>query len=111
VEKITGVLGIMKILDGKNYPYFIDLRSDLGFKLTRNIVENEVEKAMMNFLLYHQPINSQLLTESLITKIVFDMNVFPKELFQQFYEIVFDLVENSLIDYNEYVKLQQNYLI
>ena len=55
VEKIIGVLNIKKILDEKNYPYFLDLKTDIGFKLCKNIVNVEVERRMMNFLLYHRP--------------------------------------------------------
>ncbi len=111
VEKIIGILDIIKILDDKNYPYFIDLKSDLGFKLTKKIVKIETERAMMNFLFYNQPINSQIFTEHLITKIIFEMHLFPEELFRQFYNLVLDLVEDSLIDYNHYVKLQQKCFI
>ena len=111
VEKIIGVLNIKKILDEKNYPYFLDLKTDIGFKLCKNIVKVEVERRMMNFLLYHRPINSQILAEDLITKIVFEMEIFPEELFRQFYEIVSDLVEDSLNDYYEYTQLQQKYFI
>ena len=50
VEKITGELNILKILDEKNYPYFLDLKSDIGFKLAKSIVKEEVKMAMMNFL-------------------------------------------------------------
>ena len=110
-EKIIGVLNIKKILDEKNYPYFLDLKTDIGFKLCKNIVKVEVERRMMNFLLYHRPINSQILAEDLITKIVFEMEIFPEELFRQFYKIVSDLVEDSLNDYYEYTQLQQKYFI
>lgn len=111
VEKLICKLNIVKILDDKNYPYFLDLKSDIGFKLAKNIVKQEVDKAMMCFLLNHQPLNSQILCEDLITKLVFEMNIFPEELFRQFYEIIFDLVENYLQDYYEYVELQQMYFI
>ena len=111
IEKLTYNLNIIKILDDKNYPYFIDLKSDIGFKFAKNIVKQEVDKARMNFLLNHQPINSQILCEELITKLVFEMNIFPEELFRQFYEIIFELVENYLKDYYEYVELQKYYFI
>ena len=111
VEKLICKLNIVKILDDKNYPYFLDLKSDIGFKLAKNIVKQEVDKAMMCFLLNHQPLNSQILCEDLITKLVFEMNIFPEELFRQFYEIIFDLVENYLQDYYEYVELQQKFFI
>ena len=111
VEKIIGVLNIRKILDEKNYPYFLDLKTDIGFKLCKNIVKVEVERVMMKFLTCHQSINSQILTEDLIAKIIFEMEIFPEEMFRQFYEIIFDLVENALHDYYEYVHLQQKYFI
>ena len=63
VEKLTYKLNFKKILDDKNYPYFMDIKTDIGFKLAKNIVKQEVDKAMMNFLLNHQPINSQILCE------------------------------------------------
>jgi hypothetical protein len=111
VEKLICKLNIIKILDDKNYPYFIDPKTDIGFKLAKDIVKPEVEKAMMCFLLKHQPLNSQILCEDLITKLVFEMNIFPEELFRQFYEIIFDLIENYLQDHYEYVELQQKYFI
>jgi len=93
----------------------MDLKTDIGFKLAKNIVKQEVDKAMMNFLLNQQPINSQILCEELITKLVFDMEIFPEELFRQFYEIIFELIENYLKDYYkdyyEYIELQQKYFI
>ncbi len=111
VEKLTYELDFKKILDEKNYPYFIDLKADIGFKLAKNIIKQEVDKAMMNFLINHQPINSQILSEELITTLVFEMNVFREELFAQFYEIVLELVENYLREYYEYIELQQNFFI
>lgn len=111
VEKIIGVLNIRKILDEKNYPYFFDLKTDVGFKLCKSIIKVEVERTMMNFLLYHQPINSQILAEDLIAKIIFEMEIFPEELFRQFYDVIFDLVEDSLQDYYEYAYLQQKCFI
>jgi len=115
VEKLTYKLNFIKILDDKNYPYFMDVKSDIGFKLAKNIAKQEVDKAMMNFLLNHQPINSQILAEDLITKLVFEMEIFPEELFRQFYEIIFELIENYLKDYYkdyyEYIELQQKYFI
>lgn len=111
VEKIIGVLNYIKILDDKNYPYFIDIKIDIGFKLCRNIIKVEIDRAMMNFLLYNQPFNSQIFTEDLINKIIFEMKVFPEELFRQFFEIVFDIVENSLCEYYDYVRLQESHFI
>jgi hypothetical protein len=111
VEKLTYNLNYIKILDDKNYPYYMDLKTDIGFKLAKSIVKQEVDKAMMNFLLNHQPINAQILCEELITKLVFEMNIFPEELFRQFYEIIFELIERHLKEYYEYIELQQNYFI
>jgi hypothetical protein len=111
VEKLTYELHFKKILDEKNYPYFMDLKTDIGFKLAKNIVKQEVDKAMMNFLLNHQPINSQILCEELITTLIFEMNVFREELFAQFYEVVLELVDKYLRDYYEYVELQEAYFI
>ncbi|MFX1339584.1 MAG: hypothetical protein ACFFDK_13310 [Promethearchaeota archaeon] len=111
VEKLTYELNFVKILDDKNYPYYMDLKTDIGFKLAKSIVKQEVDKAMMNFLLNDQPINLQILCEELITKLVFEMNVFPEELFRQFYEIIFELIEIYLKDYYEYIELQQNFFI
>lgn len=111
VEKIVNSLKIVKILDDKNYPYYVDKKADVGFKLAKSVVKSEVKKAMMKFLLYHQPINSQILSEELLTKMILEMNIFPEELFRQFYELIFELVEDSLHEYYEYVHLQQKFLI
>jgi hypothetical protein len=111
VDKIIGALDMLKILDDKNFPYFIDRKSDVAFKLAKSIVKFEVEKASMNFMLYHQPINSQILTESIITELIFEMKIFPEELFRQFYDIILEMVDNLLIDYNQYVKMQEKYFI
>lgn len=111
VEVIIGQLNIIKILDDKNFPYFLDLKSDIGFKLAKSIIKQEVEKAMMDFLTKNQTINSQFLCEDLITRFVFEMNLFPEELLRQFYDLILDLIENYLQDYYEYVDLQQNIFI
>ncbi len=111
VDKIIGALDMLKILDDKNFPYFIDRKSDVAFKLAKSIVKFEVEKASMNFMLYHQPVNSQILTESIITELIFEMKIFPEELFRQFYDIILEMVDNLLIDYNQYVKMQEKYFI
>lgn len=111
VDKITGALDMIKVLDDKNFPYFIDRRSDVAFKLAKNIVKFEVEKASMNFMLYHQPLNSQILTEKIIQQLIFEMKIFPEELFRQFYDIVLEMVDNLLIDHNQYVKMQEKYFI
>ncbi len=111
VDKISKKLNLIKILDDMNYPYFLDPDSDLGLKFVKNIVKTNVEKSMMKFLLYNKPINSQILTEQLISKIIFEENIFPEELFRQFYEITFEFVEERFQDYYDYVELQQKYLI
>ena len=111
VDKIIGALDMIKILDDKNFPYFIDRKSDVAFKLAKSIVKFEVDKASINFMLYHQPINSQILTESIIAELIFDMKIFPEELFRQFYEIILEMVDNLLINYNQYVKMQEKYFI
>lgn len=111
VDKIIGALDMIKILDDKNFPYFIDRKSDVAFKLTKSIVKCEVDKASMNFMLYHQPLNSQILTEKIITEIMFEMKIFPEELFRQFYDIILEMVDNLLIDHNQYVKMQEKYFI
>ena len=113
VEKLTSLLNYVKIIDDKNYPYYFDPKNDLSFKLAKNMVKTEVEKAMMNFLIGNQQFNAQILTEELVTKLVFEMNAFPEELFRQFYEILFELVESALREqnYGEYVQLQNRYFI
>jgi hypothetical protein len=111
VDMIIKDLGYIKILDDMNYPYFIDPRTDLSLNFIKILTKNKVDNAMMNFLLYHQPINSQILTEELVCDIVFEYNAFPEELFRQLYDIVVKIVEEHFLDYNEYVKMQQKYFI
>ena len=111
IERIVTILKLVKIIDDKNFPYFIDRDADISYKLSKSIVKNEIEKAMMNFLLLNQPINSQILSENIITKLIFEMKLFPEELFRQFFEIIIDLVENGLTDYYEYAQLQEKYFI
>ncbi len=111
VDRIINTLNYRRILDDKNFPYYFDPKSDLSFKFSKRVVKDKVKKEMMKFLLYNQPINSQLLTEDLVTKLVFEMKTFPDQLFRQFYDIIFELVEDELKDYNEYVQLQQRYFI
>ena len=48
VEKLTSLLNYVKIIDDKNYPYYFDPKNDLSFKLAKNMVKTEVEKAIMN---------------------------------------------------------------
>ena len=111
IERIVTILKLLKIIDDKNFPYFIDRDTDISYKLSKSIVKKEVEKAMMNFLLLNQPINSQILSENIITKLIFEMKLFPEELLRQFFEVMIDLVEKNLIDYYEYAQLQEKYFI
>jgi hypothetical protein len=94
-----------------NYPYFVDPKRDLSLKFIKSIVKSKVDKKMMQFLLYEKPINSQILTEELVTEILFEHKAFPDELMRQLYEIVFELVEDEFKDYNEYVSLQKKVFI
>ncbi|MEJ2248768.1 MAG: hypothetical protein P8Y70_05560 [Candidatus Lokiarchaeota archaeon] len=111
VDKLTKTLHFIKILDDLNYPYFIDPYKDIGYKLAKSIVEDEVENAMMNFLLKHQQINPQILSEELATRLIFEMEVFPEELFRQFFEIINEIIDENLQEFYEYEKLQTKYLI
>jgi len=111
VDKIINTMGYIKILDDMNFPYFIDPKRDLSLKLIKNVVKTRVDEEMMKFLLYHQPINSQILTEELVCDIIFEHKAFPEELLRQLFEIVFELVETQFVDYNEYVMLQQKFFI
>ncbi|TXT61784.1 MAG: hypothetical protein BAJALOKI2v1_10054 [Promethearchaeota archaeon] len=110
-EKIVSSLGIIKILDDKNYPYFINPKSDIGLKMMRSVIKDRVSKQMMDFLLNHQAINSQILTEKLVNQIILNSNIFPEELFRQFYDLIFEYVEKELKQYYEYVSLQKKYFI
>jgi hypothetical protein len=111
VDKITSIFGYIKILDDMNFPYFIDPERDLSLEIIKNIVKSKIEAAMMKFLLYNRPINSQILTEELVSDIVFEHKAFPEELFRQLYDIVSILVEEAFVDHNEYIMLQQKYFI
>lgn len=111
VDKITTTFNYICILDDMNYPYFIDPKRDLSLKFIKSIVRSKVDKKMMQFLLYEKPINSQILTEELVSEILFEHKAFPDELMRQLYEIVFELVENEFKDYNEYVSLQKKVFI
>ncbi|MFX0082860.1 MAG: hypothetical protein ACFE94_14005 [Candidatus Hodarchaeota archaeon] len=111
VEKITDSLNFIKILDDMNFPYFVDPKRDIGLNVIKKLIKAKVDKAMMNFLLYHQSINSQILSEELVYEVVFEQKAFPEELFRQLYEIVFQYVEREFLDYNEYVKMQKKYFI
>lgn len=111
IDKITSNLGYIRILDDMNYPYYLDPKRDLGFKFLKNVVESKVEEKMMNFMLYHQPINPQILSEELVGELIFEMELFPEELFRQFYEVINSLIENQLKTYHQYVNLQEKYFI
>lgn len=111
VEKIVSSFNYIKILDDMNFPYFIDPKRDLSLEIIKNIVKSKIEAAMMKFLLYSRPVNSQILTEELVSDIVFEHKAFPEELFRQLYDIVSNIVETEFTDHNEYVMLQQKYFI
>jgi len=111
VEKITYSLNYIKILDDMNFPYFIDPKRDISLKFIKNLIKSKVDKAMMTFLIYNQPINSQILTEELVNEAIFEQKAFPEELFRQLFEIAYRYVENEFLDYKEYVKLQKKYFI
>ncbi len=111
VNKIISRFGYIKILDDMNFPYFIDPERDLSLEIIKNIVKSKIEAAMMKFLLYNKPVNSQILTEELVCDIIFEHKAFPEELFRQLYDIVSYLVEEEFADYNDYVMLQQKYFI
>ncbi|MFX1378675.1 MAG: hypothetical protein ACFFA4_06240 [Promethearchaeota archaeon] len=111
VEKITNSLNYIKILDDMNFPYFVDPKRDISLKFIKNIIKSKVDKAMMTFLVYDQPINSQILTEDLVNEAIFEQKAFPEELFRQLFEIAFDYVEEEFLDYNEYVNLQKKVFI
>jgi len=111
VEKITNALNYIKILDDMNFPYFIDPKRDISLNFIKNLIKSKVDKAMMSFLVWHRPINSQTLTEELVNEVIFEQKAFPEELFRQLFEIAFEYVENEFLDYNEYVKLQKKVFI
>ncbi|KKM28177.1 hypothetical protein LCGC14_1567290 [marine sediment metagenome] len=109
VEKITETLNYIKIFDDMNFPYFIDPKRDISLNVIKNMVKTRVDEVMMRFLIYHQPINSQIITDQLVNKIIIEKKAFPEDLFKQLYELTLDLVEKEFEDYNEYVKLQNKY--
>ncbi|MFW9970906.1 MAG: hypothetical protein ACFFDF_11975 [Candidatus Odinarchaeota archaeon] len=111
LDKITKSLDYIKILDDMNFPYYIDPKRDISLKFIKSIIKSKVEKAMMNFLVYNQPINSQILTEDLVNEVIFEQNAFPEELLRQLFEIAFEYVEVGFQDYKEYVKLQKRVFI
>ena len=113
VDQLVMTLNYIKFLDDKNYPYFIDPSNDLGLKIAKNFVKTKVEKALMNFYLLHQPFNSQIICEEIVTSLIFEMNLFPQELLRQYYEIIYEFIESNLQNqyYEDYIKLQEKYLI
>ena len=111
VEKITDSLNYIKILDDMNFPYFIDPKRDISLNVIKKLIKAKVDRVMMSFLLSHQPINSQILTEELVYEIIFEQKAFPEELFRQLYKIVFEYIEKEFLDYNQYVKLQRKFFI
>jgi hypothetical protein len=111
VDTLLTNLGYIRILDDMNFPYYIDTKNDLSLNLIKTVVKNKVDQAMMNFLLYNTPVNSQILTEELVCDIIFEHKAFPEELLRQLYEIVFEFVEAQFGDYYRYADLQQKYLI
>jgi len=111
VDKIVSSFNYIKILDDMNFPYFIDPKRDLSLEIIKNIVKSKIEAAMMKFLLYSRPVNSQILTEELVSDIVFEHKAFPEELFRQLYDIVSNIVEAQFTEHTEYVMLQQKYFI
>ena len=111
VEKISDSLNYIKILDDMNFPYFVDPKRDIALNVIKKLIKSKVDKAMMNFLLCHQSINSQILSEELVHEVVFEQKAFPEELFRQLYDIVFEYVEREFLDYNQYIKMQKKYLI
>ena len=111
VEKIIDSLSYIKILDDMNFPYFIDPKRDISLNFIKNLIKSKVDKAMMNFLVMHQPINSQILTEELVNVVIFEQKAFPEELFRQLFEIAYEYVEREFLEYNEYIKLQKKVFI
>ncbi|MFX0020521.1 MAG: hypothetical protein ACFFAF_17490 [Candidatus Hermodarchaeota archaeon] len=111
VNKIIRTLNYTRILDDMNFPYFIDPKRDISLGIIKKMVRERVEKTMIKFLLYHQPVNSQIITEELVCEVIFEQKAFPEELFRQLFEIIFEFVEKEFTDYYEYVRLQQKYFI
>ncbi len=110
VNEIIRTLGFRKILDDKNYPYFLD-PLDLGLKIIKNMVEKECQEELMQFFSSSIPVDAQFLSEKLTTMVIFEMRVFHDELFRQIYEIIYELVSSELKEYNNYVKIQKEVFI
>ncbi|MFX0037290.1 MAG: hypothetical protein ACFE9I_16840 [Candidatus Hermodarchaeota archaeon] len=111
VEKIADTLNYIRILDDMNFPYFINPKRDISLNFIKNLIKSKVDKAMINFLIWHQPINSQILTEDLVNEIIFEQKAFPEELLRQLFEITLEYVEREFLEYNEYIKLQKRVFI
>ncbi len=105
VNKIISELNYIKIVDDMSRPYFLNPERDIAYKLLKSIIKKQVNLAMMNFLIYHQPINSQILSEDLVSKTILEMKLFPEELFRQFYDLTFEIIEDQLQDYYSYMEL------
>lgn len=110
VEKVVESLNYIRILDDMNFPYYIDPKRDISLNFIKSLIKSKVDKAMMNFLIYHQPINSQILAEELVNEAVFKQKAFPEELFRQLFDIAFEYIESEFLEYKEYVRLQKRYL-
>lgn len=110
VNEIVRVLGFRKILDDKNYPYFLD-PLDLGLKIIKNMVEKECQEELVHFFRSSILVDAQFLSEKLTTMVIFEMRVFHDELFRQIYEIIYGLVSDELKEYNNYVKMQKEVFI
>jgi len=112
VKKIVSTLGFITLYDDMNFPYYVDPENDIGYKLMKNVVKKGTDKAIMNFFLNHQPINSQILAEDLTNRVINDMGLFPEELFRQFFNVIFEMVEDQLQElYYNYIDLQKKYFI
>ena len=72
VEKITDSLNYIKILDDMNFPYFVDPKRDISLNVIKKLIKSKVDKAMISFLLSHQSINSQILTEELVYEVIIE---------------------------------------
>ncbi|TFF99753.1 MAG: hypothetical protein EU541_04095 [Promethearchaeota archaeon] len=112
VKKIVSTLGFLTIFDDMNYPYYIDPKNDIGYKLMKNVVKKGTDKAIMDFLLNKNPVNSQILAEDLTSQVILKMSLFPEELFRQFFNLIFEMVEDQLQElYYNYIELQNKYFI
>ncbi len=106
VSQIVGVLDYVKILDGKHYPYFLDSEKDIALNLTKKVISDKTEKVAMDFLVFNQPFNTNILCEEITNKLIFEMRLFPEELFEQFYLIFHELIVENLKPHIDYIDLQ-----